>query len=80
MDIISEAYGRGGNKELANFLSIAKWSNEEVWSQSYRAFDFKSISDNELKNLLEKTDKISRKIKNLMIYLRKTPLKGTKFK
>ena len=78
MDNIAEGYGRGGNKELVNFISIAKGSNDEVRSQVYRAFDFKYITQEDLDNLLERTDKISRKSTSFIQYLKKSNLKGPK--
>jgi len=80
MDNIAEGYGRGGNQEFHNFLSYSKGSVSELCSQLYRAFDKNLISSEQFEDLKEDCIKAENKIGAFMYYLRKTNLKGIKFK
>jgi four helix bundle protein len=80
MDNIAEGFGRGGNQEFHNFLSYSKGSASELRSQLYRALDKKLISIDQFRELESECTIAENKIGAFMFYLRKSDLKGIKYK
>ena len=80
MDNIDEGFERGSKKEFVQFLSISKGSVGETRSQLYRALDQEIVTQEQFDKLCKLSEEISKMIEGLMSYLRKSELKGPKYK
>ena len=79
MSNIAEGFDRGGNKELIQFLAIAKGSAGEVRSQLYVALDAGHIDQAVFDRLSEMAAETSRVISGFMKYLQESPRRGTRY-
>jgi four helix bundle protein len=77
---IAEGYERGGDKEFAHFLTVAKGSVGEIRSQLYVALDQQYLSKSQFEALHDQTCEISRLLSGLTTYLQTSELKGPKFR
>ncbi len=80
MSNIAEGFERGGDKEFVQFLSNAKGSCGEVRAQLYAALDESYLTQEEFDELIELCVEVSRMISGMMTYLRRSELRGNKFK
>ncbi len=80
MSNIAEGFERGGSSEFGQFLSIAKGSTGELESQLYVALDQHYITAAQFADLEAQAQSVKRLIAGFMGYLRRSPLRGHKFK
>jgi four helix bundle protein len=80
MSNIAEGFERGGDREFIQFLSNAKGSCGEVRSQLGVALDEQYVTPAEFEDLHNRSIEVSRLISGFMTYLRRSELRGSKFK
>ena len=79
MDNIAEGYGRGGNKEFIQYLSISRGSCQEVLSQLYRAYDVQYITEDEFVDMKQNLHLMSVMLHNLLEKLKQSEIRGIKY-
>lgn len=80
MSNIAEGFGRGGNAEMIQFLTIARGSVAEVQAQLYVALDNNYLSKEAFEQLYQKSDDCARRIGGFIRYLKQSNLRGPKYK
>lgn len=80
MSNIAEGFERSGTVEFMQFLAIAKGSAGEVRSQLYIALDQGYVEQENCVRLVGLAFDTAKMIAGLMKYLRKSGVKGTKYK
>ena len=77
---IAEGFERSGNAEFTQFLSIAKGSLGEVAAQLYVAFDQRYITREVFDELGDETKQLGSMLGGLIKYIKKSGMKGLKYK
>ena len=80
MSNIAEGYDRSGTREFIQFLATAKGSAAEVRCQLYVALDQAYVDNSTFSELSALATEIGNMIAGLMTYLRRSGIKGTKYK
>ena len=80
MSNITEGFERGGDKEFIQFLSTAKGSAGEVRSQLCVALDQGYLSEPQFQSLQQLSVEVGKLIAGLMNYLRRSEMRGSKFR
>lgn len=76
---IAEGFGRGGNKEFALFLGVARGSVAELKSHLYVAFDARYLDQSQLQRLLDAASHAEVLISGLLRYLAASEKRGSRF-
>ena len=79
MPNIAEGFGRGGNREFVQFLSMAVGSANEVCAQLYVALDQKYITEKAFGELVAVAQQTARMTTALAKYLQASEFRGRKF-
>jgi four helix bundle protein len=77
---IAEGFERGGNREFLQFLAVAKGSCGETRSHLVAAQDLKYVSEDAFTEVRERALEVSRMISGLMGHLRRSALRGSKYR
>jgi four helix bundle protein len=80
MSNIAEGFGRGGNREFIQFLSVAKGSVSELQSQLYIALDAGHITKEQFQQLYSLAELTGNLIGGFIRYLSTSEYKGAKYK
>ena len=80
MSNIAEGFGRGGNREFVQFLSVAKGSATEVQAQLYVALDAGHIGKDQFNEIYDLANDTCNIIGGFIRYLSNSKYKGSKFK
>ena len=80
MSNIAEGFGRGGNREFIQFLSMAKGSVSEVQAQLYVAVDAGYLTEDQFQQLYSLSQSTGNLIGGFIRYLAASEHKGAKYK
>jgi len=79
MSNIAEGFGRGGNREFIQFLSMAKGSVSELQAQLYVAVDAGYLTKDQFQQIYSLSQSTGNLIGGFIRYLTKSANKGVKF-